>query len=136
MIFGLASEIERGNIKARTQSGLDCVKDRIKKDGFAIGKRSGRVFTKLGDPNYERSVANMTKAIEASAIIRHKKKVNDQGFRQTYELAKLLADSGLKNPEIAERLNINGYRTPKGFDFLPATVSRLLIEGNKMLKNT
>lgn len=132
MIFGLASEIERTNIRARTQSGLNCIKDTIKKQGYAVGKRSGRTFTKLGNDVLE---LHRDKAQEASASSRLKKKVESVSFRQTYELASLLHESGLKNPEIATRLNSSGYKTPKGYEFIPATVSRLLKDGKKLLKN-
>lgn len=133
MIFGLAAELERENIRSRTQSGLNCIKDTIKKQGYAVGRRSGRVFTKLGNDVIE---DYRQEAQAASAASRKKKKVESVNFRQTYELAQLLSDSGLGNPAIAERLNVNGYKTPKGCEFLPSTVSRLLRDGKKLLKNT
>lgn len=133
MIFGLAAELERSNIRSRTQSGLNCIKDTIKKQGYAVGKRSGRTFTKLGNSVLE---LHRDKAQESSAASRRKKKIEDVGFKQTYELARLLSESGVSNPDIAIRLNSSGYKTPKGFEFLPATVSRLLIQGKKLLQNT
>ena len=133
MIFGLAAELERSNIRSRTQSGLNCIKDTIKKQGFAVGKRSGRTFTKLGNNVLE---LHRDKAQAASASSRLKKKVESVSFRQTYELASLLHESGLKNPEIATRLNASGYKTSKGCEFIPATVSRLLRDGKKLLQNT
>lgn len=133
MIFGLAAELERENIRSRTQSGLNCIKDTIKKQGYAVGKRSGRVFTKLGNDVIE---LHRDKAQAASAASRKKIKIESVGFRQTYELAALLHDSGLNNPDIASRLNVNGYKTSKGCEFLSSTVSRLLRDGKKLLKNT
>lgn len=132
-IMASFAQHERERISERTQSGLNCIKDTIKKQGYAIGKRSGRTFTKLGNSVLE---LHRDKAQEASAASRRKKKVESVGFRQTYELARLLADSGLKNPTIAERLNSSGYKTPNGFAFIPATVSRLLKDGKKLLQNT
>lgn len=133
MVFGLAADIELQNIRARTQSGINCVKDRLRTQGYSIGKRSGRVFTKLGNPIIEDYRAE---AQAASAASRKKKKVESVNFRQTYELAQLLSDSGLGNPAIADRLNMNGYKTSKGCEFLPSTISRLLRDGKKLLKNT
>jgi len=133
MVFGLAAEIELQNIRSRTQSGLNCIKDTIKKQGYAVGKRSGRTFSRLGNPNLH---MNALKGSDASAIIRKEKKLNDTGFKQTAEIALLLHQTGLKNPEIATRLNQSGYKTPNGYDFIPATISRLLKDGKKLLNNT
>ena len=124
------SQHERERISDRTKSALNCIKDTIKKQGYAVGKRSGRTFTKLGNDVLE---LYREKAQASSAASRRKKKIEDVGFKQTYELARLLSDSGINNPMIAERLNLSGYKTPKGFEFLPATVSRLLIQGKKLL---
>jgi len=132
-IMASFAQHERERISSRTKDGLVSIKNSIKRDGFAIGKRSGRAFTRLGCPD---PLVCLDAAIESSAISRRQKKINDTGFRQTYELARLLFDSGLSNIEIATRLNCSGYKTPKGFDFLPATVSRLLRDGKKLLKNT
>ena len=132
IVFGLAAEIELTNIRSRTQSGLDCIKDRIKKDGFAIGKKSGRRFEKLGNPN----MADIAlKGCYASADIRRAKKVKNIDFKKTYQLASLLRKNGLSNDQIAEKLNETGYKTSRGFDFLGATVSRLLSDGKKLLQN-
>ena len=133
MVFGLAADIELQNIRARTQSGINCVKDRLKNQGYSVSKRSGRTFTKLGNSVLE---LHRDKAQAASASSRLKKKVESVSFRQTYELAQLLHESGLKNPEIATRLNASGYKTSKDCEFIPATVSRLLRDGKKLLQNT
>lgn len=130
MIFGLASEIELSNIKARTQSGLNVIKDRIKKDGYAVGKKSGRRFTKLGNPNLSDTAM---KGSLASSASRRAKKIKNVNFRQTYELARLLDERGMTKKDIAVRLNKSGYKTPTGCDFMGATVSRLLNEGKKLL---
>jgi len=130
------SKMERSLIRMRSKSSLDLRKDEIKKNGFFIAKKSKRVVKKLGDPDHERLQKSALKGSYASADSRKKKKQADTGFRQTYELAQLLFDSGLKNPQIASRLNESGYRTPKGCDFLPATVSRLLKDGKKLLNNS
>jgi len=127
------SQHERERISDRTKSALNCIKDTIKKQGYAVGKRSGRTFTKLGNSVLE---LHRDKAQAASASSRLKKKVESVSFRQTYELAQLLHDSGLRNPTIADRLNSSGYKTSKGCEFIPATVSRLLRDGKKLLQNT
>ena len=124
------SQHERERISDRTKSALNCIKDTIKKQGYAVGKRSGRTFTKLGNDVLE---LYREKAQASSAASRRKKKIEDVGFKQTYELARLLSESGVSNLDIAIRLNLSGYKTPKGFEFLPATVSRLLIQGKKLL---
>jgi len=131
MIFGLAAEIELSNIRSRTQSGLNVIKDRIKKDGYAIGKKSGRRFEKLGNPSLSETTM---KGVLASSTARRKKKTLDKNFRQTYELASLLEQRGLMRKDIAVRLNQSGYKTPMGCEFIGATVSRLLLDGKKLLK--
>jgi len=132
-IMASFAQHERERISGRTQDGLNSIKDTIKKQGYAVGKRSGRTFSRLGNPNLH---LNALKGSDASAILRKEKKLNDTGFKQTAEIALLLHQTGLKNPEIATRLNQSGYKTPNGYDFIPATISRLLKDGKKLLNNT
>ena len=131
LVFGLAAEIELSNLKSRTKSGINVVKDNIKKDGFAIGKKSGRRFTQLGNPNISE---NAHSGCMASAAARRAKKQGNVNFKQTYEVARLWRENGLKIADIALKLNQSGYKTSKGFGFMGATVSRLLNDGKKLLK--
>lgn len=132
MFFSESAKMERDNIRARTKSGLAAKKDEIKKNGFFIAKRSGRRVERLGNPNLTEKT--ILAACDASAKSRRKKKLADVGFKQTYEIASLLRDGGMRNDDIAVRLNEIGYKTPKGYAFIGATVSRLIKDGNKLLK--
>lgn len=129
-IMASFAQHERERISERTKAGLYSINENIKKNGFAIAKKTGRKFEKLGNPHLE---DHQSKGTEQSAVVRHKKKVTNTGFLQTSELATLLHESGLKNPVIAERLNQSGYRTPNGCFFLSATVSRLIKDRKTML---
>lgn len=111
-----------------TKRGLGAKKEQIKKQGYFISKRTGRKIESLGNPRL--SETSMKGAL-ASSVSRRARKLKDTNFRQTYEIASLLAERGMLRKDIAVRLNQSGYKTPKGFEFIGATVSRLLIEGNK-----
>ncbi len=130
-IFATMAQHERETISQRTVAGLESIKQIIKKQGYYIGKKSGRRLEKLGNPRIEETAM---KGCLASATVRRARKLKDTNFRQTYELASLLAEKGMMRKDIAVRLNQSGYKTPKGFEFIGATVSRLLIEGKKVKK--
>ena len=132
MFFSESAKMERDNIRSSTKSGLAAKKDEIEKNGFFISKRSGRKVEKLGNPRL--SEETIQSACTASAISRRNKKISDMIFRQTYETASLLRKSGVSNDIIANRLNEIGYKTPKGYAFIGATVSRLIKDGDKLLK--
>ena len=132
-IFATFAQHERERISERTKAGLNSIKEIIKKDGSYVGKKSGRRIERLGNPIFaETSV----KASLASSISRRKKKTKNVNFRQTFELAWLLFNNGMSKKDIADRLNESGYKTSHGCNFIGATVSRLIVDGKKLLKRT
>lgn len=130
-IFATFAQHERERISQRTKDGLNSIKEIIKKEGSYVGRKSGRRLSVLGNPRIEETAM---KGCLASATVRRARKLKDTNFRQTYELASLLAEKGMMRKDIAVRLNQSGYKTPKGCEFIGATVSRLLIEGKKVKK--
>lgn len=129
-IMASFAQHERERISGRTKEGLNSVKETIKKQGYAISKKSGRVFTELGNPNL--CDVALSGNI-ASANSRRAKKVTDKNFIQTSELASLLRDGGLSDMEIAERLNLSGYKTARGCNFIGSSISRLISDRKKLL---
>jgi len=127
-IHGLDNTRRAESHVENTKRGLGEKNNLIKKQGYFISKRNGRKIERLGNPRLEDT---SMKGCLASATVRRAAKLKDPYFRQTYELASLLAEKGMLKKDIAVRLNKSGYKTPRGYEFIGATVSRLLIEGKK-----
>jgi DNA invertase Pin-like site-specific DNA recombinase len=103
-IFALLAQHERETISQRTKAALQAAKAR---------------GVKLGNPQ------NLTRAgVEKSVAVR-KARARERN-QQAAEVAALLREKGLSLREIARRLNLRGFCTPKGKKFQAESVSRLL----------
>jgi DNA invertase Pin-like site-specific DNA recombinase len=123
-----SAHLERENIAARTKSALAAKKDIIKKDGFFIAKKTGRKVTQLGSPDFNDEIRML--GTMASAKIRTAKARKNPTFIQAYRIAVLLREKDQGNVTIAKELNDIGLRTPRGFKYLPSSISQLIRKGS------
>jgi hypothetical protein len=130
-VHGLDKTRRAENHVENTKRGLNAQKDLIKKQGYFISK-AGRRVEKLGTPFWKEE--DILKGSYNSAKVRTERLKSNPAFVQSYNIAKLMSEKGMKNEIIADELNRMGLRTPKGFLFLPSTISRLIIRGNKFFK--
>lgn len=130
MFFGSA-KMDRDNISSRTKSALDGKKDLIKKQGYFIANKTGRIVTKLGGPNFDDEVRMM--GTMRSAQVRTARAKANPGFIQAYKIAVLLREKGKGNSIIAYELNKAELRTPRGFEYIPASISQLIRQGDRLL---
>lgn len=127
-----SAKLERDNISSRTKSALDGKKDLIKKQGYFIAKKTGRRVEKLGGPDFNDEVRMM--GTMRSAEVRTARAKANPGFIQAYKIAVLLREKGKGNFIIAYELNETGLRTPRGFKYIPASISQLIRQGDRLLK--
>jgi len=132
MFFGSA-KMDRDLISSRTKSALDGKQDLIKKQGYFIAKKTGRRVERLGAP--EISDETRMKGTMRSAQVRTAKAAANPTFIQAYKIATLLREKKQGNVTIAKELNDIGLRTPRGFLYIPASISQLIRKGNKLLES-
>lgn len=124
-------KLERDSISQRTQSALDAQKDLIKKQGYFISKKTGRRVEKHGNPNMTEEAR--WKGCMASAKSRRDAAKKDKSFIQAYKYAKVLREKNFKNETIASELNSMGLRTPRGCEYIPASIPQLIRKGDRLL---
>lgn len=126
------AKTERDNISKRTKSALMSIKDVIERDGFYISKKTKRRVEILGNPNFTEEQRH--KGRMKSAEVRQNRMRKNPVFVQSYKMAVLLREKNLKNEDIASELNAIGLRTPRGFEFIPASIPQLIRQGKKVLE--
>lgn len=126
------AKTERDNISKRTKSALMSIKDTIERDGFYISKKTKKHIISLGNPNLKEE--HRHKGRMKSREVRQNRVIQNPSFVQSYKIAILLREKNMKNEDIADELNSIGLRTPRGFEFIPASIPQLIKQGDKLLK--
>lgn len=104
----------------RTASALGSIKNRIREHGSHISKL-GNLITSFGTPS------NLTdSAREKAAIVNRAKAAQNINNRTAAAFASELRTNGMTLQTICDKLNSNGYVTPRGNDWTPIGVSRIL----------
>lgn len=115
-IMAAMAEHEREMISARTKAGMDQVKKEIGEKGFRIS-RSGRKFTKMGNPRWAES-------IDAARIARHRPKTPER----IETMLQRLRDDGNSFQKIADILNGLGIKTASGAQWYPSSARAELLK--------
>lgn len=118
-ILALVAQEEREAISRRTRAALASVKARIHADG-QYAARSGRVLTRLGNPNPPR-----TSAGSAAGVAAFQANADAFAARVAPTAKALLAAEGSLN-RVASRLNEMGVKTARGGVWTAKAVSRVL----------
>ena len=79
---------------------------------------------KLGNP--EHLMTKHRAAIKASNETNRKKAIENPNNKRAVALLRSLVGQGLSLQQMADFLNNEGFRTSKGYNFKPGTVSRLI----------
>lgn len=114
LLFGVLATVaanELRQIRKRTKEGLKQIQDNIDKYGFHKSKKSGRVITKLGNPNIEDVQSEGAEA--AGAAHRARKEANEQ-WQQSFKAAVQARREGKTIQEITDYLNMIGLKNSKG----------------------
>ena len=114
-VMAAMAEHEREMIAKRTLEGLKVVKGELQRNGFRVSPKSGRRFTKLGNPRWAES-------IERARAARHKAVMQSQVL-QVIQARRAAADS-LR--VIAQALNEMGLKTPTGAQWHASSVRTAL----------
>ena len=108
-IFGSVAQWERELISSRTKNGLDALRAR---------------GVKLGSPQ------NLTKEARMRGV---ECIVNNRLENENWKMARLFIEhfqmkhGYINYTHISNELNLNGYKTRKGYEFTPAIVRRLVL---------
>jgi len=115
-IMAAFAEHEREMISQRTVAALKQVQAEIQEKGFRISKRSGKRFTKLGNPNWEEPLAKARAA---------KRQLSDPAT--PLDSMQRYRKDGFTLRDIASRLNAQGVKTRSGHAWYASTVRQVLI---------
>lgn len=108
-IMAILAQDERKRTSQRTRSALD------------IKKTNG---VKLGNPRWEEALTHEVQ--KKGAMANRLKSINHPANKKAAAFALVLRKNGLTLQGIADELNKNEFRTPKGCPWIPSSVGRLL----------
>jgi DNA invertase Pin-like site-specific DNA recombinase len=114
-ILAAVAEHEREMTSQRTSAALKAVNVELAEKGFRMSVKSGRRFTKLGNPRWQESLANA-----------RAKKDPRRPSAQLLEFIRYQRASGEGLRGIARRLNTLGLKTPKANQWYASTVRKAL----------
>lgn len=115
-IFAAMAEHEREMISQRTRDGLAAAIREIEEKGFRISRKSGRTFSKMGNPRWEES-------IEKARAARSKPK----SAAELLPMLRAHKDAGKSLREIAAAMNTLGIKTASGAQWHPSSVRAALL---------
>ncbi len=115
-IMAAMAEHEREMISQRTAAGLEQVNQEIERNGFRISKRSGRKFSKLGNPKWQESIGRATAA--------RKRPPTSTSIKAIIEN---FLSEGLTLRQMAEQMNQLGLKTPTGGAWYASSVRTMLL---------
>ena len=109
-IIAAIAEHERELISQRTYAAFDQAKKEIAEKGFRISKRSGKAYTKHGNPRWQECIGKARAA-------RKQEQQAPLPIRLPHAVQRIheLKAEGLALRAIAAKLNEEGIRTSKGF---------------------
>ena len=117
--FALAKE-ERSKVRQRTKDALGQIKDKLANGVVHISK-AGNVVEKLGNPD------NLTQeARDKSIEVRRKKADENPNNKMAGAFTLTLRADGMTYKQIAEKLNVGGFKTSRGKEFSAMQVKRLI----------
>lgn len=123
-IMAVIAQAEREAISRRTAEALAAVKDRLAKDGWHLSKRSGRIISRLGNPNGSAALRKVA-AAGAGALAAHA--AAERRAKDLEPVISGLVSRGLAtHSALAKALNDQGVLTARNARWHPATVGRLL----------
>jgi DNA invertase Pin-like site-specific DNA recombinase len=111
-IMAAMAEHEREMISARTKAGMDAAKREIEANGFRISRRSGKPYSKHGNPNWQ-------PALEKANAARRTPEKTDKIVRAMIDQLRTEGDS-LR--AIAGKMNATGLKTASGAHWHPSSV--------------
>lgn len=118
-IMAAMAQREREMIASRTKAALNEIRAKLERGETHVSKASGRPVTRLGGPN--------SLDAEKAAFGRQKRSQKaSENAAKVAPTAKALRDGGATLATIAQRLNEMGVRTPRGADWTPMAVKRVL----------
>jgi len=118
----------------KTSDAMQLRKQKIRDEGGFISNKS-KWIEKLGNPNitterFDRNGKRIPSIAElgrdAAAKAARLAMVNSPSIRQAYAMIKTLKSKGDSNSQIAFYLNTNGFKTVRGFDFLPSSIPQFV----------
>lgn len=117
-IMAVIAEAEREAISSRTKAGLAVIKAKLEQGETHISK-AGKPVTRLGNPNG----MSPDRAALGRRILSDKA---DQFADKIAPTAWALREAGMTFQEVAERLNEMAVRTPRGKQWGPTSVKRII----------
>lgn len=115
-ILAAMAEHEREMISQRTHAGMEAAKREIELNGFRISRRSGKPYSKHGNPNWGPA---LEKAHQA-------RRTPEQLEEIVQTMMDQLRAEGLSLRQIADKLNASGLRTPAGGAWHASSVHKSL----------
>jgi DNA invertase Pin-like site-specific DNA recombinase len=116
-IMAAMAEYERVAISQRTKAGMEMAKREIEANGFRISRRSGRSYSKHGNPNWQA-------ALEKANAARRTPEKTDKIVRNMIDQLRTEGDS-LR--AIAGKLNLSGLKTASGAQWHASSVRSVLL---------
>src|SRR5438270_7859988 len=125
-IFAAMAEHERRMISQRTKAGMEAAKREIEANGFRVSRRSGRPYSKHGNPNWK-------PALEAANRARRKP---EEIAGEIEVMLRSLRAQGLSFRQIASKLNKSGVQTLSKAQWHPSSVRAALLRSCSEMEYT
>jgi DNA invertase Pin-like site-specific DNA recombinase len=113
-LFAALAEKERALISQRTKAGLGRLKEKVARGETWVSKRSGRLVTKLGNPNAAKAAEKARARLKANADL--------AAQRVAGVINSIIARGITSNSAIAGEMNNMGIETPRGAQWYAASV--------------
>lgn len=129
-VLAVIAQAEREAISRRTKEALVVVAARIERDGMHVSGRTGRVVSRLGNPNGSACIQRLQLGA-AAAVEASKRQAVERAVLLMPLIRGLQAEGFTSYGGLATALNDRGVLTPRGGRWHPSSIRLLLqrIEG-------
>jgi len=124
-IFAGMAQFERDQIAERTKAGLDHIKEKLANGEEHVSKRSGRIVTRLGNPNSKGDTQSMKEARFRRTTV-----TDEFAVEKLPIFMEVIRDLHLRGTKatydnVCHELNKRGQRTRQGYAWNPASWMRM-----------
>lgn len=127
-ILAAMAEHEREMISQRTRAGMEAARREIEANGFRISRRSGKSYSKHGNPRWEESIAKARASRKGAKPAGPGQAPTKPGLSpEVQTILQKHREDGRSLREIAAAMNELGIKTASGAQWYPSSVRAALL---------